>query len=389
MVVPFKFLQLWTQGTQLDPAQVSAFILAVKKVDDRGDVGGQGILYLDNLGAFNVRSRTVPGSFETVRENPVAAQAAANWLASQQHDSGLLRSWERDPVCWSYTYDQALALIVFSKEGMWGRANTLASRLVALQNPDGSWHQRHDCDQFVGPGAIKKWEGDIAWAIYALRRYQILGGTRPVGPAIQKGANWLAQGIHPVNGCLLTREGRGEARYHTEATIDAWWAFQAAGPNHVTNANKIKNCLLTRYWDPQMGRFKGGLNWWQPYLDNQAWGAAFLKAIGQPGRALRALSYARNVLVLPAQGGQLFGFDGQAGPWSVWNEGTAQYAAVGGEDANDFLAEVLAQQRSDGAVPGSPDNFSGGGVWTTRWLGVSPTAWLYFALTGEPFHPSH
>ena len=47
--------------------------------------------------------------------------------------------------------------------------------------------------------------------------------------------------------------------------------------------------------------------------------------------------------------------------------------------------EILAQQRADGAVPGSPDDFAGGGVWTTRWYGVAPTAWLVFALTGEPF----
>jgi len=94
------------------------------------------------------------------------------------------------------------------------------------------------------------------------------------------------------------------------------------------------------------------------------------------------------VLRLPAQGGQLFGFDGQGGPWSVWNEGTAQYVATGGQGANDLIQEILAQQEINGAMPGSPDEFSGGGVWTTRWHGVAPTAWLYFALTCEPFHPS-
>ena len=175
---------------------------------------------------------------------------------------------------------------------------------------------------------------------------------------------------------------------HTEGTIDAWWAFQAAGASHAADAENIKNCLLTYYWDDTMGRFKGGRNWWQPYLDNQTWGAAFLKAIGETEKARRALSYARDVLRLPAQGGQLFGFDGQAGPWSVWNEGTAQYIAVGGEGARDLLLELLAQQREDGAMVGSPDEFNGGRVWTTRWHGVAPTAWLYNALCGEPFHPS-
>jgi hypothetical protein len=172
---------------------------------------------------------------------------------------------------------------------------------------------------------------------------------------------------------------------HTEGTLDAWWAFQAAGPDYADEADQVKNCLLTHYWDETMGRFKGGRSWQQPYLDNQTWGAAFLRAVGEAGKAQRALSYARAVLLTPAQGGQLFGFDGQGGPWSVWNEGTGQYVALCGAGAGDLLVELLAQQREDGAVPGSPDDFLGGGVWTTRWHGVAPTAWLYNALSGEPF----
>ena len=42
--------------------------------------------------------------------------------------------------------------------------------------------------------------------------------------------------------------------------------------------------------------------------------------------------------------------------------------------------------KRSGGVPGSPDRFAGYMVWLTRWHGVAPTAWLYFALTpGEPF----
>jgi len=36
---------------------------------------------------------------------------------------------------------------------------------------------------------------------------------------------------------------------------------------------------------------------------------------------------------------------------------------------------------------GSPDEFSGAGVWTTCWHGVAPTAWLYHALHAGPFLP--
>ncbi|MGC1375063.1 MAG: Ig-like domain-containing protein, partial [Anaerolineales bacterium] len=257
------------------------------------------------------------------------------------------------------------------------------------QNPDGSWYQSysavyqdHACNAPVTPNTSNKWEGDIAWTIFALGRYRALGGTNiQAEPTLQKAADWLETQINPADGCL--------ANPSTEATIDAWQAFQAAG--RWDDADKIKNCLLHNYnyWNDAMGRFVGGRDQFHlPYLDNQTWGGAFLKAIGENGKALRALSYARDVFRLPAQGGQLYGFDSTVGPWSIWNEGTATYIAAGGQGANDVLQELLAQQREDGAMPGSPDEFNGGGTWATRWHGVAPTAWLYNALNNEPFVPA-
>jgi hypothetical protein len=38
--------------------------------DDVDDIGGAGTIAIDNLGAFNVATRAVPGSFETVNPNP-------------------------------------------------------------------------------------------------------------------------------------------------------------------------------------------------------------------------------------------------------------------------------------------------------------------------------
>lgn len=377
LVVPFSFLEAWTEGTSFDPSKVSGFFVSVIK-DNADDAGGGGSVAIDNLDAFNVAQRSVPSAFELAAPNQKAATAAAAWLARQQQDTGLLKSWQEDAQCLAYTYDQALALIVFAKQGMWSEADQLVDALGTIQNADGSWFQTHDCSTGA-PTTSNKWEGDIAWAIHALSRYHALGGTRPQAKTIrERAADWLVTRINPADGCLKID--------HTEATIDTWWALHTAG--YQQQAEGLKNCLLTSYWDADMGRFKGGRNWWQPYLDNQTWGAAFFKAIGKDEDARRALSYAWQVLRLPAQGGQLYGFDGQAGPWAVWNEGSAQYAAVGGAGATDVLQEVLAQQRADGAVPGSPDNFSGGGVWTARWHGVAPTAWLYNALACEPFATS-
>jgi hypothetical protein len=377
LVIPVEFLAPW-HGGAFDLEHVAALFVSVIKDGDE-DTGGAGSLAIDNLSVYNVASRTVPAGFAAAPSVPLASTSAAGWLAAQQQETGLLKSWLEEPMCTAHTYDQALALIVFSHEGMWPEADALVEALVQAQNADGSWYKSHDCSH---PGLpcvhCHKWEGDIAWAIYALGRYQALGGTHPgAGHAMCRGTRWLAARIDSGDGCL--------AIDHTEGTIDAWWALQASG--YVDEAAGIRDCLLTHYWDEVMGRFTGGRDWLQPYLDNQTWGGAFLKAIGEEDKARRSLSYAREVLPLPAQGAQVFGFDGQGGPWSVWNEGTGQYVATGGEGAEELVLELLAQQREEGALAGSPDEYSGGGVWTTRWHGVAPTAWLYLALNDEPFHP--
>ncbi|HLF27526.1 MAG TPA: carbohydrate binding domain-containing protein [Anaerolineae bacterium] len=379
LVIPFNFLHPWATGTTFDPSQVSALFVSVVK-DPVDDVGGFGRMAIDNLNAYNVISRTVPLTLEVVSPtHPIASTAAANWLGRQQTNTGLLKSWQEETDCVAHTYDQALALLVFTKQAMWTRAFSITQALSTTQNANGAWFKSRNCLTLT-PVHTEEWEGDIAWAVYALSRYIESGGTHPqAAPVRDRAADWLLTRINPADGCLVID--------HTEGTLDAWWALQAAGPDYREAADGLKRCLLTHYWDGQRGRFKGGQNWQQPYLDNQTWGAAFLSAIGAGCQARRALNYARDTLRLPAQGGQLFGFDGQGGPWSVWNEGTGQYIAVGGEGANDLLIELLAQQRVDGAMPGSPDDFSGGGVWTTRWHGVAPTAWLYFALNTEPFHP--
>jgi hypothetical protein len=374
MVVPFAFLEPWTAGAGFDPAQVSALFVSVVK--DADDLGGAGSIAIDNLGAFNAAARRVPPDFEPPPVSRRASIAAASWLAAQQRPNGLLKSWDGDTRCLAYTYDQALALVVFARERMWANADALAGALVALQNPDGSWYQTRDCDTLEAVGSPpNKWEGDIAWAVLALSQYVRLRGPPPaISAARDRAADWLAAQINPTDGCLMID--------HTEATIDAWWAFQSAG--RPSAATQIKNCLLTFYWDSSIGRFKGGRNWLQPYLDNQTWGAAFLKAIGEQEQARRALSYAQAALLVPARGGQLFGFDGHGGPWSVWNDGAGQYIAAGGPGTADLLRELLAQQRADGALPSSPDAWNGGGAWTTRWGGVAPTAWLYNAMNCGP-----
>ncbi len=373
LVVPFGFLEGWTQGAAFDPSQVSAFFLSVVK-DPLDDPGGAGRIAIDDVGAFNVVGRPIPSGFVPPTGHVLASAALASWLASAQQPTGLLRSWQQEAGCVAHTYDQALALLVFQKRAMWAQADALVDALVATQNADGSWYKSRDCVT-LAPVHTEKWEGDVAWVVLALNHYLSVRERPCARFAARRAAQWLAS-LLDGSGCLL--------RDHTEGTIDVWWALRTAGPGYASQAAGLRNCLLSQYWDDVVGRFKGGRTWYQPYLDNQTWGAAFLKAIGEEEKARRALSYACRVLRVPDRGGALFGFDGQGGPWSVWNEGTGQYVAEGGEEAADIVHELLAQINPLGGQRGSPDDFSGGGVWTTRWSGVAPTAWSYFAINGSP-----
>ncbi|MCB8944220.1 MAG: hypothetical protein H6658_10740 [Ardenticatenaceae bacterium] len=379
MVIPFNFLHPWTISTTLNTAQISSVFFSVVK-DPVADVGGNGRIAFDNISAFNAISRSVPTDFEEVGTHMTATETAVNWLISQQQPSGLLQSWAEDTTCAAHIYDQALAMLVFSHQGHWAEASAIVTTLGVIQNLDGSWFKAYDCA--VNPptdiSGQNRWEGDVAWAVYALNRYLALGGSHPQAEVIRnKAADWLVSRIDTADGCLVID--------HTEGTIDAWWALQGSGPAYREAADGLRKCLLTYYWDEAVGRFKGGRDWQQPYLDNQTWGAAFLQGICQPKQGLRALSYARATLVVPAQGGQGYGLDGQAGPWSVWHEGMGQYVALGGEGARDLLWDLFAQQEADGSMPASFDVFSGGGVWTAQWHGVAPTAWFIFALNDLPF----
>ncbi|HEC35854.1 MAG TPA: hypothetical protein ENI39_04895 [Anaerolineae bacterium] len=81
--------------------------------------------------------------------------------------------------------------------------------------------------------------------------------------------------------------------------------------------------------------------------------------------------------------------------WSAGQSDSVGYWILAQDDPPEPWAELglrtgLTFLDFEGSAAGSPDNFAGGGVWTTRWHGIAPTAWLYFALTpGEPFPEEH
>jgi hypothetical protein len=369
LVVPFRHI-----GGDLDLKKVNTIFISVTNIANNKDNGSVGNITIDNLSLLNVSARNISQDFETVKPDSNASRAAAKWLASQQKDTGLLQSWTGENNS-AHLYDQSLALIVFSQEKMWGPADNLTKSLVELQNEDGSWYETYNysynCSNMSALSS-NKWMGGIAWTVFALDQYLDLGGNlTKANNSIELGADWL-EGHIVCNGCE-----------NAEGTMDAWWALRAAGRTEM--ADKIKECLMESYWDEEMGRFKEGKDDWKPVSDVQTWGAAILRATGEKEKALRALSYAREALFVTSQDQKVTALGDQAGPWSVSNECTGQYIVAGGEGSNQLLQALVSQQRINGSMPGSTDNFKGAGAWNTRWHGVAPTAWLYFASNKGPF----
>jgi hypothetical protein len=381
---------------------ITAVFISVKKINEDG-VGGLGSFTVDELQYLDMAKRPVPVHFEplTATTTTTVTQQAAAWIASQQYTAtGLLRSWKEEAVDNAWLYDQALGLLVLSEAGYTIEATRLANRLHTLQNQDGSWYEGY---QYLTAKPITKTVemtittvttptavGAQAWAIYALARYAAKQVSLQAYQDARAGANWLAE-LQRSDGSLPAAPS--EAGAPTEPNLDAWWAFKAAG--YQAQAYQVQRFLLSeqpnRYvWDGALGRFRASpdaasAGSYAIFLDNQTWGAAFLRAVGRDTDARRALSYARWTLATTFNGGTSCGFDG-AGPFAIWNEGTLQYVAVQGENSQYYWNEMVRQQESDGSLPGAPDGFEGYTVWLTRWHGIAPTAWLYFAGTSGPFN---
>ncbi|MFO1513944.1 MAG: hypothetical protein U1F83_13675 [Verrucomicrobiota bacterium] len=370
-------------------------LFVVVKRPSPGAGGGSGRLWMGRLQYDQAANWPRQTNFVAINTNLVFVQnAAANalqYLRSRQQATGLLGSWFEEPSPMAWLYDQALALIALSRDGVWrngtpANASTVASAnlaqfLVSAQKPDGHWArawQPVTGVELVDDG----WVGDQAWCVMALAEYGFRSGNATARNAAWNGAQRLA-GLIDATGAIT---GFGS----TEGTVDVWWAMVAT--LRFAEAERIKNYLLdpARVWDADLQYWWIGANAPIAAMDCATWLSAFARhpLVAHPECGLAALSFVRRTLLTSSDDGNLCGFDGM-GPVGIWNEGTAQFVAAGGEDASVFLDTLLAQQNLDGSLPGSPDNWTTDAFgWLAHWRGLAPTCWLHFAIRGLPFPES-
>jgi len=382
----YHYFSVGTPNTQIDWSRISGLFIAVKAIS-AADSGGSGRLAIDQIQADAAGLWTAAANFEPILPHARASQFACAYLQAQQQESGLLQSWKEEASPRGYLYDEALGLLVLSREGVWVNqtavndaaqaADRLAGFLIAQQKADGHWARAwnpHSGQQLTDDG----WVGDQAWGALAMKEYSLKSGSAGAALKAEACAQWL----------ISQMDASGKIAPSTEGTLDTFWALTST--HHGTEAGRVRDYLLGTVWDADLHTF------WRGYgtspdpvvaMDCASWASFFLRhpAVQHPEMGREALSFVRRTLLTTNHDGTLQGFDGM-GPVSLWAEGTGQYVCAGGPDAAYFRDVLLSLQRPDGGMPGSTEDWSSTAYgWLSTYTGVAPTAWLYFALTRAPF----
>lgn len=222
-------------------------------------------------------------------------------------------------------YDTALAIVEHTFAGDRARAGELIARLARIQSADGSLPFSFTPRQGEMPRYIRV--GALAWVGYAAAVYL---DTDAIGP-------YRAEAIalaHKAAGHILSRQvqragdprdglvvgGEGTYRYQlragrveqvflpgdlawasTEHNIDTYFflstlARVTSTPRYKEAAERVRDALVTRVWNPSAGQLHRGMTEQGPdvalSLDCASWGALFLSAIGERIKAETSLAVA-------------------------------------------------------------------------------------------------
>lgn len=321
----------------------------------------------------------------------VASSNAYAWLVSQMDPGGLIISYQRGHI--GYTYDEAVAVIAFSLAGDNARAKTILGTLQGLQHSDGSWYDAYYTKTLRGQDTNEE-VGPNMWVSLAVAAYGSLTGDHAFDAMAQKNIAWCLQfqqadggfnGGIASNGSLLTWAS-------TEHNEDAYAVLSYFG--HATAAANVKSFLDSVVWNSTDGRFDTGRGDPSVHTDVNAWGVLALGASGTHNYAA-GLAYNQSCCESLQSNSRTtvdgFDFDGDTN--DVWLEGTGQNAeafAVAGDstDWNRFVTEITYDQDASGGVQYSMEGTNNDYFTMSTANAVSSTGWLIIAATQyNPFQP--
>lgn len=349
---------------------------------------------------------------------------------------------------YSWTYDDALAILAFEERGEWQRAKEVLDAFIWFQDRDpigdgrirrGYWATKPiddlhvgDCNDWItnaNAEASNQAIGDMAFMILAALRYHDhIGGADPYYLNFAKKlGDWIynnAKSDAGAGGYNMARRDNELAnpanfdRKSTENNIDVYVAFiklyEALNDHdYRTYALHAKNYVLAM-WNAADGMFwtgtiddgvtiNGGTNSdvrdydgvnptsGQPE-DPSAWG--FL-TFGETAKYGAGVNWVENNCKVENMDGFAFGYDFNASRDGIWFEGMSHislsYQMLGDDTQSNKILDVImqAQDLTTGGImcashDGVSTSFNG---WTlSDDLHVAPTAWLIFAVDAyNPF----
>ena len=330
-------------------------------------------------------------SFSQTSGFATASNNAHNWLVSQMAKSGLVISYQKGSI--GYTYDESVAVIAFCLKGDYTHAQTILATLQKKQNSSGSWYDGYyvarlttaDSNQEVGPNI---------WVDMAVATYEHLTGDMSFDSMARKNINWALQfqqsdgGINGgigSNGSILTW-------CSTEHNEDAYAVLSYFG--FTTAATNVKSFLDNVAWNSSQNRFNTGRGDTSVHTDVNSWGVL---ALGPSGTWPYAESLNFNQAC--CQNTQtnsratLTGIDYDDDTNDIWLEGTGQFAEAWLVDSNStnwnyFVSQIILDQDSSGGVQYSMQG-TNNGYWTMSTANcVSSTGWLIISIAQyNPFQP--
>jgi hypothetical protein len=373
------------------------------------------VLSIDELAAVDLRPgaphRLGSLTADSVPQNANVRAAAAAVLRDRQVLNGLAPAWyEEIPPDFTLnynTYAQAVRILALVREYQLTRtdsyrqtAETAVTAMLALQRQDGTpnagaWFTAYAWDGTrmvprdgcTGAESATEdvdrcfWVGNTGWMLIALDhvRTGLPGDHTAVTAAIDLAGAWVAGKVGRL------ADAPDVITYGLEGNISAYFGLRAS--RRTAGAQSLGTAVFNRGWDSSEQRMKIGVleSDLGTAMDTAgSWGAQLLMSLAKEAEARTSQAYIASMYRVFSFDGTREGYGDVAGPWTMTVEFGAQGAAAGIPGAQHVMDEIVALQASDGSFPGSPDDFLGGGAWITRWHGVAPTAWAYFALTGSP-----
>lgn len=329
----------------------------------------------------------------------------------------------------SYVYDQALAVIAFTKHRDQKSAQALLTAMTKLQRKDGSLYFSYylNGESPYPTEGDKRYAGAIAWVALAAVTYQHQFRSKEFVPFNERLLTYLASEMKPIeiNGKKTEALSFGPSDLPgtkwkenqvaaLEHNLDAYSAFLHF--SKINSQEKWKKQVvhledfILSMWDSSRSHFWSGANFktgqinkQELYLDNQTWSLLALnpKTIKELN-SKQALGLNCDNFLVEHEG--VIGFmDSKptrrpASSQFVWSEGTAGHILAMNKHnkihndeikcnklgAQGFLSSIKKMKKDDGGIgyatsTPNPD-------FTTS-SSVAGTAWFYFAANNiNPFH---